>query len=505
MISFNLLAGISLAYVAFLFMIAALAERRARLAPARFLRSPLIYTLSLSIYCTAWTFYGAVGYAARSGLEYLTIYLGPSLVMLGWWWILRKLVRIGRMHRITSIADLISSRFGKSTSLGVIVTVLCVVGITPYIALQLQSMALSFSVFAEAGGARWSRADLNFVALWAAVGLTLFTVLFGTRNLDSNERHHGVVMAVAVEAVVKLAALLAVGIFVVWGLGGGPIDMMDRIAASEIGVWQQSGGRWMGLIFLSAAAFLCLPRMFHVMVVENNSERHLMTASWAFPLYVMLMSLFVVPIAVIGLERLPQGANPDLFVLTVPLSEGHNSLATLAFLGGFSSATSMVIVATIALATMVSNHIFLPIWLRSRPAGGAIMSGDVRAIVLMARRFSIAGVLALGYLYYNLSGGSAALASIGLIAFVGLAQILPAMLGGIYWRGATRSGAAAGLVLGFALWLWTLFLPSFGDGAVIPASIMADGPFGLGWLRPQACWAPAGWIRSCTRSSGHLP
>jgi Na+/proline symporter len=203
----------------------------------------------------------------------------------------------------------------------------------------------------------------------------------------------------------------------------------------------------MGLTFLAAAAFLCLPRMFHVLVVENSSERHLLTASWAFPLYVLLMSLFVVPIAVVGLELMPEGANPDLFVLTVPLSQGRDGLATLAFLGGFSSATSMVIVATIALATMVSNHIVLPLWLSSRPAGGAMMSGDVRAIVLMARRFSIAGVLALGYIYYYLSGGSTALASIGLIAFVGLAQILPAMLGGIFWRGSTRTGAAMGLVI----------------------------------------------------------
>ena len=412
--------------------------------------------------------------------------------MLGWWWILRKLVRIGRTQRITSIADLISSRFGKSTSLGVIVTVLCVVGITPYIALQLQSLALSFSVFAGAAGSEWERSDLNSVALWTAVGLTLFTVLFGTRNLDSSERHNGVVTAIAVEAVVKLAALLAVGIFVVWGLGGGPAEVMNRIETSEIGTWDQSAGRWAGLTFLAAAAFLCLPRMFHVLVVENNSERHLLTASWAFPLYVLLMSLFVVPIAVVGLELMPEGSNPDLFVLTIPLSQGQEGLATLAFLGGFSSATSMVIVATIALATMVSNHIVLPLWLNSRPSGGAMMSGDVRAIVLNARRFSIAGVLGLGYIYYHLSGGSTALASIGLIAFVGLVQILPAMIGGIFWRGATRTGAGLGLVIGFAIWLWTLFLPSFGEGAVISARVMAEGPFGISALRPEALFGTVG-------------
>ncbi|SMY09576.1 sensor histidine kinase [Flavimaricola marinus] len=485
MLTFNLLVAAALAYVAFLFTIAFIAERRASLGKVAWLRGPLIYTLSLSIYCTAWTFYGAVGFAARSGLEYLTIYLGPTLVMLGWWWFLRKLVRIGRSQRITSIADLISSRFGKSTALGVIVTALCVVGVTPYIALQLQSLTLSFAVFADAGGSEWVAGDLNAVALYAAGGLAVFTILFGTRNLDANERHHGIVLAIAVEAVVKLAALMAVGIFVVWGIAGGVEQTLARIEASDIAHWEQSGGRWVGLTFVAAAAFLCLPRMFHVLVVENDNERHLATASWAFPTYVMLMSLFVVPIAVVGLDLLPEGSNPDLFVLTVPLNQGREGLATLSFLGGFSSATSMVIVATIALATMVSNHIVVPIWLRSR-GQGAMMSGDVRAVVLTARRLSIIGVLTLGYVYYRLSGGGAALAAIGLISFVGVAQILPVMMGAIFWRGATRVGAAAGLTTGFAIWAWALFLPSFGEGAILSARVLAEGPWGIGWLRPSA-------------------
>ncbi len=485
MISFNLLIFVALCYVALLFTVAFVAERHAANGRVNWLRSPVIYTLSLSIYCTAWTFYGAVGYAARSGLEFLTIYLGPTLVMVGWWWVVRKLVRIGRAQRITSIADLISSRFGKSTSLGVIVTVIAVVGTTPYIALQLQSVTLSFAVFAQGSGQVWVAEDLNAAAIWVAAGLAVFTILFGTRNLDVNERHHGVVMAIAVEAVVKLCALLAVGIFVVWGIAGGPAATLDMIDQSAISEWSPVGGRWVGLTFLSAAAFLCLPRMFQVLVVENADEKHLATASWAFPAYLMLMSLFVVPIAVVGLNLMPPGSNPDLFVLTLPLSQGQDGLAVLSFLGGFSSATSMVIVATIALATMVSNHIVVPIWLSST-ARGATMSGDVRYVVLLARRMSIAGVLALGYAYFRVSGGGAALAAIGLISFAGVAQVLPVLLGGIFWRGATRIGAAAGLLTGFALWAWTLFLPSFGSEGIMSASMMAQGPFGLGWLRPQA-------------------
>ncbi len=492
MMSFNALIVIALGYVVLLFAIAFVAERRAAAGHSNWLSSPLIYTLSLSIYCTAWTFYGAVGYAARSGLEFVTIYLGPTLVMIGWWWVLRRLVRIGRAQRITSIADLISSRFGKSTQLGMIVTIISVIAATPYIALQLQSVTLSFAVFAQAEGVAWDRAGFNVTAMWVAIGLAVFTVIFGTRNLDANERHHGVVMAIAVEAVVKLLALIAVGVFVVWGIAGGPGQMLTRIDQSDIVLWNEDSGRWISLIFLSGAAFLCLPRMFQVLVVENADERHLHIASWAFPLYLFAMSLFVVPIAVVGLDLLPAGSNPDLFVLTVPLNEGRGGLAVLSFLGGFSSATSMVIVATIALATMVSNHIVVPIWLSFQTNQQAVMSGDVRHVILLSRRLSVAGIMALGFLYYRMSGGGTALAAIGLISFTGAVQILPAMIGGIFWRGATRVGAAAGLLTGLVIWLWTLFLPSFGVDAVISQSVMDQGPFGMSWLQPQALFGVTG-------------
>ncbi|MCI5097653.1 MAG: sensor histidine kinase [Rhodobacteraceae bacterium] len=489
MASLNLLILVCLGYVVLLFLVAFAADRfAAQGAGARWLRSPLVYTLSLSIYCTAWTFYGAVGYAARSGLEFVTIYLGPSLVMMAWWWGLRKLVRVGRSQRVTSIADLISSRYGKSNLLAIGVTVLAVIGVTPYIALQLQSITLSFSIFAEADPNGTYSAERS--VFWVAAGLAVFAILFGTRNLDANERHHGVVTAVALEAVVKLVALVAVGIFVVWGLAGGIGATLDRIDASKIGQWQVESGRWATITFLSAAAFLCLPRMFQVMVVENVDERHLRIASWAFPLYLLIMSLFVVPIAAVGLDIMPEGANPDLFVLTVPLSQGQETLAMLSFLGGFSSATSMVIVAAMALSTMVSNHIVMPIWLNSRE-GGASVSGDVRNVVLMARRISIAVVMAFGYFYYTLSGGGAALAAIGLVSFGGIAQILPAMLGGLFWRGATRTGALAGLTVGFGLWVYTMLLPNLGGG-VMPQIWLTEGPLGIGWLRPTALFGIEG-------------
>jgi Na+/proline symporter/nitrogen-specific signal transduction histidine kinase len=491
MIPFSLIVLSCLTYVFFLFFVAFWVERRAARRGARWLRTPVVYTLSLSIYCTAWTFYGAVGYAARSGLEFVTIYLGPTLVFLGWWWVLRKLVRIGRQQRVTSIADLISSRYGKSNTLGVLVTLLCVLSATPYIALQLQSVTLSFQVFAIAADPASPVTEPASIALWVAMGLAVFTILFGTRNLDAREQHTGVVMAIAVEAVVKLVALIAVGIFVVWGLAGGIGPMLAQIEASPMVEWTLQPSRWIGLTALSAAAVLCLPRMFQVIVVENNDEAHLATASWAFPLYLLAMSLFVIPIAVMGMALMPEGSNPDLYVLTLPLAQDQGGLAMLAFLGGFSSATSMVIVATIALATMVSNHVVMPLWLRFGPPTRGV-AGDVRGFVLLARRLSIVSILGLGYAYYVMSGGSAALAAIGLIAFAGVAQILPSLLGGIFWRGATRTGAALGLGLGFVVWVYSLLLPSFGPDAVIPADVMTFGPFGLHLLRPQALFGVEG-------------
>ena len=488
MATLNVLILVCLGYVVLLFGVAFAADRLAAAGRGKWLRSPLIYTLSLSIYCTAWTFYGAVGNAARSGLEFVTIYLGPTLVMVGWWWGLRKLVRVGRSQRVTSIADLISSRYGKSNTLAICVTILAVVGGTPYIALQLQSITLSFSIFAEADPTGLYREGSS--VFWVATGLAVFAILFGTRNLDANERHHGVVTAIALEAVVKLFALLAVGVFVVWGIAGGIEPMMNRIDNSAIGQWNVDASRWTTFTFLSAAAFICLPRMFQVMVVENDDESHLRTAAWAFPLYLLLMSLFVVPIAVIGLDLLPEGANPDLFVLTVPLSQGNDWLAMLSFIGGFSSATSMVIVTAMALSTMVSNHVVMPIWLNTQE-GSASVSGDVRTIVLMARRVSIAAIMALGYFYFRLSGGGAALASIGLVAFAGISQILPALVGGLFWRGATRTGALVGLSIGFGLWIYTLLLPGMGGG-IIPISVIENGPFGWGFLRPQALFGIEG-------------
>ncbi len=477
---------VCLAYVGLLFLVAWIGERGAKRGRMRWLRSPAVYTLSISVYCTSWTFYGAVGSAARTGLEFATIYLGPTLVFVGWWWCLRKLVAIAARHRINSVADLISSRFGKSPALAVVVTLIAVIATTPYIALQLQSVSQSYGVMI--GGVDEARA-----AFWVAAAMAVFTILFATRSIDANERHHGVVTAIALEALVKLAALLAVGVFAVWGVMGGLGETFARMPeAMREGMLDPDevfGPRWVALTFLSATAIVLLPRQFQVTVVEADDERQLATASWLFPTYLFLISLFVLPIAIAGLATLPGGSNPDMFMLTLPRAAGQDWLALLAFIGGFSSATSMVIVAAIALSTMVSNHIVVPLALRY--LDGPI-SGDVRELLLVSRRVCIGAVLGLGFLYFRIAGGSESLAAMGLIAFAGIAQVLPALVGALYWRGATAKGALAGLVAGFALWTYTLFLPSFGGDFVLSAAVLAEGPFGIAALRPQALLGLAG-------------
>ena len=479
MLSVNLILAVCLGYVALLFAVAFIVDRQTRRGRIAWLSSPVIYTLSISVYCTAWTFYGAVGSAARNGLEFVTIYLGPTLVFVGWWFLLRKLVRIGRANRITSIADLISSRYGKSPSLAVLVTMIAVIATTPYIALQLQSVTSTYRVIA-------GDADAVTTAFWVAAGMALFTILFGTRNLDANERHHGVVAAIALEAVVKLVALIAVGVFVTFSVADGIQDVFEGVSSETMrGAGDIFGPRWVVLTFLSATAIICLPRQFQVTVVENIDERHLAMASWLFPLYLFGMVLFIMPIAIVGMKVMPEGANPDLFVLTIPLWVQRDELALLAFLGGFSSATSMVIVAAIAVSTMVSNHVIMPVALRVLAARHAV-SGDVRSLLLTSRRISIGIILGLGFLYFWVSGGSDALAAIGLIAFVGVAQFMPSLLGGLFWRGATRAGALSGLIVGFLLWAYTLFLPSFGGDFILSASVLANGPWGIEALRPQA-------------------
>lgn len=495
-LSADFVIATAMAYVGLLFFIAYLGDRRARRHPGSFLRSPFVYTLAISVYCTSWTFYGAVGSAARNGLEYLAIYLGPTLVFVGWWFVLRKLVRISHTQRLTSIADLLSSRFGKSSRLAVLVTVIAVIGIAPYIALQLK--AVTSSIQAIAGASEFGVGSLKGVddvglALGVAAAMALFTILFGTRNVDAKEQHTGVVAAIAFEALVKLAALLAIGLFVLWA-GGGFEAIFASAEAKGIDIYSSDtfGDRWVAMNVLSVAAILCLPRQFQITVVENSDENHLRAASWAFPAYLLLMSLFTLPIALFGLSSMPEGSNPDMFVLTLPLASGQSGLALFAFIGGFSSATSMIIVEAIALSIMVSNHIVMPAILRFSSGLGSEDDQSVSRLLLRSRRLLIVLILSLGFFYFYFTRDSDALAPIGLISFAGVAQFLPAIVAALFWREANLKGATAAVATGFVVWAWSMFLPSFETSSPAVAALMAEGPFGISWLRPEGLFGLSG-------------
>lgn len=495
---------VALGYIGILFAIARFGDRRAD-AGRSIIARPTVYALSLGVYATAWTFYGSVGRAAADGVGFLPIYLGPTLMMALWWAVTRKIVRISKANRITSLADFVSSRYGKSALVAGLVTVIAVVGVVPYIALQLKAVSHSYTILTVPGaflpaGPRTAIPVGADPAFWTAILLAVFAILFGTRHLDASERHEGLVAAIAFESLVKLVAFLAVGAFVTWGLYDGLGDVFARAAANAklATLFAPLGGAaggyasWAWLTGLSMLAILFLPRQFQIAVVENVDESHLGKAIWLFPLYMLAMNVFVVPVAFGGVLHFSAApVDPDTFVLTLPMAAGRSALALLVFVGGLSAATGMVIVETIALSTMVCNDLLMPILLRASPARLARRASLV-PLLLGIRRGAIVAVILLGYAYYRLAGEAYALVAIGLISFAAVAQFAPAALLGLYWKGGTRAGALAGLAAGFAVWLHTLLLPSFAKSGWLPAGFLVDGPLGLAFLRPYALFGLEG-------------
>jgi hypothetical protein len=486
------IALLATAYLAVLFAVARYGDARADAGKS--IISANVYALSLAVYCTSWTFYGSVGRATSSGLSFLTIYLGPTLMLL-FSGVILKMIRISKVHRITSIADFIASRYGKSQLLAGLVTVIAVIGVVPYIALQLKAVAASVDVLfasAETAALPWWQ---DSTLLIAAV-LALFTIWFGTRHLDATERHEGMVAAIAFESVVKLLAFLAVGLFVTYGVFAGFADIFQRAAASpELARLLQPdasrAGTWTALILLSGLAIIFLPRQFQIVVVENVDAAHLKRAVWLFPLYLVLINIFVLPVALGGLLHFHgQAFNPDTFVLTLPLAHGAQALALLVFIGGLSAATGMVIVETIALSTMVCNDLVMPWLLRS---SWLHPDRDLSRLLLGIRRTAIILILLLGYIYFRAAGEAYALVGIGLISFAAVAQFAPAMFGGMYWKQGTRAGAVAGLLGGFAIWLYTLLLPSFARSGWIDPGFVVHGPFAIAWLKAQALFGLSGF------------
>ncbi len=495
----------SFSYLGLLFGIAYYADKQADKGRS-VISNPYVYTLSFAIYCTAWTFFGSVGRAESSGVGFLPIYLGPTLMAALWWITLRKIIRIAKVHRITSIADFIGSRYGKSGVLGGFVTIIAVIGIMPYIALQLKAISTSYNVihyypnFTTASNV--ANIFWNDTAFYVALLLAAFTILFGTRHIDATERHEGMIAAIAFESIIKLIAFTAVGVYICFFLFQGPadlfkhaVDIPDLQNLMTLDSLSNEGGfvHWFSLTFLAMMAIMFLPRQFQVAVVENVNEDHVKTASWLFPLYLLAINFFVLPIAIGGnLIFANQAIDPDTYVLTIPLAAQNQWLTLLVFIGGLSAATGMVIVETIALSTMVCNDLVMPTLFRIS-AFKLHEKPDLSILLLNIRRATIVVILLLGYLYYNVIGESYALVSIGLVSFAAAAQFAPAILIGIYWKDANYKGAFIGLLSGFLIWFYTLLLPALAKSGWLSVSFIELGPWGIEWLKPYALFGLVGF------------
>jgi Na+/proline symporter/signal transduction histidine kinase/CheY-like chemotaxis protein len=483
-LSSGLIAAVALIYMATLFAIAFYGDRRATPMPPRV--RAWVYSLSLAVYCTSWTFFGAVGQAAEQLWGFLPIYLGPIIILLFAPWVLQKMVMISKQENITSIADFIAARYGKSQALAVVVALVCLVGVLPYIALQLKGIVMGVNLLIG-NGAGASGTSAQDTALIVSLVLALFTILFGTRNLDVTEHHRGMVLAIAFESLVKLLAFLAVGAFVTYGLYNGFGDLLSQAKASpELENFWAETVNWPAMMMqtgLAMIAIICLPRQFHVTVVENIEPQDLRLARWVFPAYLILAALFVVPIALAGQLLLPAGIAPDSFVISLPLAEAHPALALLAFIGGASAATGMVIVASVALSTMISNDMLLP-WLLRRQNTERPFEA-FRHWMLTARRVSIVLILLLAYVCYRLLGSNASLATIGQVSFAAIGQLAPAMFGALVWKQANRQGVFAGLLFGALIWCYTLVMPLIARSLGWPADALPGlqtllyGPIGV--------------------------
>lgn len=488
MVSSWILLLVSVGYAALLFTVAWWGDRRPMYPNRPWLR-PVVYSLALAVYCSSWTFYGAVGSAVRNGIGYLPIYLGPILLMLFGWRIIERLALIARSQNVVSIADFMSARYGRSRRLAALVAVIALVGIIPYVALQYKAVAMSLAVLS--GQHVEQAAVATDPALYVALLMALFAALFGTRQVDATEHHHGMMLAISLESLVKLVALIAVGVFAWAWLRGN--EMRVTGAAREMFLHAPPMG-FVAQTLLSFLAIVCLPRQFQVAVVECGDVGDIRRSRWMFGGYLMIVTLMVIPIATAGLSLF--GGDPrvasDTFVLALPLAEGNSALALAAYVGGFSAATGMVIVASIALATMVSNDLVMPVLLRGG-WGERHAAADVASLVLWVRRLAILLLSLCAYAYYRWIGGDTALAAYGVMAFAAVAQFAPGLIGGLYWRGASRRGVEFGLIVGFATWIYTLLLPALSRSGLFDGRWMETGPFDLYWLRPQQLFGLSGW------------
>lgn len=454
-----LLIGLSLAYLGLLFLIAYVADKSKR---RRLKGQPLLYSLSLAVYCTSWTFFGTVGQASESPWSPVPIYLGPMLVFLFGWRLLARLILVAKREHITSIADFIAARYGKSQRLAMVISLIAVMGILPYLVLQLKAIVTGLDLLMANSVPAGPTGNTAELALGVALLLALFSILFGTRNLDATEHHRGMVVAIAFESVVKLLAFMAVGGFALWLIIARPSEARTLVATDFLdAVVAVSPGSLLELAIytlVAMCAVICLPRQFHVTVVENNQGQDLHWARWLFPLYLFLMGLFIWPLALAGKQWVGADMASDTYVISLPMSLGFDGMAMLAFLGGTSAATGMVIVCTIALAIMVSNDLVLPVLLRRFWQQGR--DERLMRLLLQVRRGAILLILLAAWVLYLWLGDLTSLSRIGYLSFGAVAQFAPALLLGLYWRHGNRKGVYLGLALGVSLWFLTLLAES---------------------------------------------
>ncbi|MCU4359167.1 MAG: hybrid sensor histidine kinase/response regulator [Acinetobacter sp.] len=481
-----LIIGVLALYILVLFLCAFFGEKHASRLSTR--GRMLLFSLTLGVYCSSWTFYGATGAAVREGIIFLPIYLGPLLFIWFGYDIWRRLGRVRRHHAISSIADFIAARYGKSGTLASLVTILAVIAIIPYLALQLRAIALSASVVLDQGP--HLNTTTNSVLLMTGV-LAILAMMFGTRQIANTEQHGGLMLAVAFESFVKLSALICVALFFIFETPNNLRQISHDVAKTfhEVQLFGVPETFWIQTL-LAGLAIICLPRQFHVAVVELRDEKHIRGARRWFAVYLILTTLAIIPIASWALHAAPQFLTiPDVAVLSLPLSYNQEWLTLLAFLGGFSASTGMLLVSSVALSIMLSNDLIMPALWRFN----LISRHDTRLpqMLKFTRRICILAVMLLGFLFFHFFNDIDQLSVFGLLAFSAVAQFAPALIGGLYWRGGSRQGVYAGLIVGFLMWMYTLLLPTIlrslpDQYQDFSYHFLHSGPFDISWLRPEA-------------------
>lgn len=473
-------------YLAVLFYIAFIAEKKRQ---SKWVNNPYVYTLSLAVYCSAWTYYGSIGIAANSGINFLPIYLGPVIAAPLWIVVLRKIIRISKQHKISSIADFISLRYGNNRFLGALVTAICLIGTLPYISLQLKAVSETFEIMSD-DTSYISTSIIDDSTFYVALLLAIFATFFGTQNTDASEKHKGIIASVAFESILKLLFFLVIGIYATYYLFDGTSDIYNKISAIDdlkplttIGSLEE-GFNWAFTMGLSFMAIFLLPRQFQVSVLENNREKHLKQAIWMFPLYLLLFNVFVIFIAWAGKLTFGNTQNAEYFTLFLPLEQGHSFLATLVFLGGFSAVISMVIVSTLALSTMVSNNLIIPYgfldkFIKNQPERNSKYIKNIR-------RISIFSIIIVAYFFYVSFSKELSLYAIGLISFTIISQLAPSFFIGLYWNRGSARAAIIGMIVGVSIVLYTLVLPFTLDAFTGNDSFSQFGLFGIEALKPYS-------------------